>query len=224
MTQENNGGKYKKNWNPADHYKDIQIAENYDKTRFASPAGRLFDRLEKKALKLMLSNLPNDSLIMDAPTGTGRLAETILEMGHRVVGVDISPEMLEVAKRKLSRFGNRYQTINSDVHSLDLEKESFDAVLCARVLMHFPLEEQISFLTTVSSFSKGLVVFNQSIINDYHRIRRHIKRLLGNQAPASFPLTSNDVLSLIKASSLKEVQRRYVFPLVSEAVFFSCRK
>ena len=100
MAQDNDGGKYKKNWNPAEHYKEIEIAENYDKARFSSIPGQIFDRLEKKALRKMMSGLPNDSLIMDAPTGTGRLAETLLEMGHRVVGVDISPEMLEVAKKK----------------------------------------------------------------------------------------------------------------------------
>lgn len=224
MVQDCDGGKYIKNWNPAEHYKDIEIAENYDKARFSSIPGRFFDRLEKKALRKMMSELPDNSLIMDAPSGTGRLAETILEMGHRVVGVDISPEMLEVAKRKLKRFGDRFQTINSDVRSIDLEKKSFDAVLCARVLMHFPLEEQISFLSAVSSYSKGLVVFNQSVITDYHKMRRYVKRLLGNQAPASFPLTKDEVGQLITGSSLTEIRRCQVLPLVSEAIFFSCRK
>jgi 2-polyprenyl-3-methyl-5-hydroxy-6-metoxy-1,4-benzoquinol methylase len=224
MTQDNDGGKYKKNWNPAEHYKEIEIAENYDNARFSSIPGRVFDRLEKKALRKMMLELPGNSLIMDAPTGTGRLAETVLEMGHRVVGVDISPEMLEVAKKKLKRFGDRYQTINSDVHSINLEKESFDAVICARVLMHFPLEEQISFLSAVSSYSKGLVVFNQSVITDYHRMRRYVKSLLGNQVPASFPLTKDEVGNLITGTLLTEVRRSQVLPLVSEAVFFSCRK
>jgi 2-polyprenyl-3-methyl-5-hydroxy-6-metoxy-1,4-benzoquinol methylase len=145
-------------------------------------------------------------------------------MGHRVVGVDVSPEMLEVAKKKLKHFGDRYQTINSDVHKINLEKESFDAVICARVLMHFPLEEQISFLSAVSSYSKGLVVFNQSVITDYHRIRRYVKSLLGNQVPASFPLTKDEVGKLITGTLLTEVRRCQVLPLVSEAVFFSCRK
>jgi len=224
MTQDYDGGKYKKNWNPAEHYKEIEIAENYDNARFSSIPGRIFDRLEKIALRKMMSELSDNSLIMDAPTGTGRLAETLLEMGHRVVGVDISPEMLEVAKKKLKRFGDRYQTINSDVHNINLEKESFDAVICARVLMHFPLEEQISFLSAVSSYSKGLVVFNQSVITNYHRMRRYVKSLLGNQVPASFPLTKDEVGNLITGTLLTEVRRRQVLPLVSEAVFFSCRK
>lgn len=224
MVQRNDGGKYKKNWDPSENYKDIAIAENYDMARFSSISGRVFDRLEKKALRKILSILPNDSIVMDAPSGTGRLAETVLEMGHRVIGVDISPEMLEVAKRKLKRFGKKYQTINSDIHNLDLEKESFDAVLCARVLMHFPFDEQISFLSAVSSYSKELVIFNQSVISDYHRMRRNVKSLLGNQAPASFPLTKSEIDKLIESSSLTEIRRCHVLPLVSEAVFFSCKK
>ena len=127
-------------------------------------------------------------------------------------------------KKKLKRFGDRYQTITSDIHKIGLEKGSFDAVLCARVLMHFPLEEQISFLSAASSYSKGLVVFNQSIITDYHKIRRYVKRLLGNQTPASFSLTKDEVGQLMIGSSLTEICRHQVLPLVSEAIFFSCRK
>ncbi|WP_078118736.1 methyltransferase domain-containing protein [Thiosocius teredinicola] len=218
------GGKYRKNWDPSEHYKDIAVAEAYDKARFSSVAGRVFDRLEKNALGKALSALPNDSLILDAPTGTGRLAEKMLQMGHRVVGADISPQMLHVAERKLAPFGDRYTTIHSDVHDLHGDALHVDAVVCARVLMHFPLSEQIDFLSAVAKLTDGPVIFNQSVVTGYHRARRALKKMLRNQAPAAFPLSSDEVNQLIDGAGLVEEQRYSVMPAVSEAVFFVCRK
>ncbi len=217
------GGRYKKNWTPSEHYKDTKIAEQYDKERFSSVSGKVFDRLEKAAIRRAFRDLPADSLILDAPSGTGRLAETLLEMGHRVVGLDISPAMLTVAQRKLARFGERYQTRVADVNDLALEPKQFDAALCARVLMHFPIEEQIAFLSAVCHATRRTVVFNQSLDTTYQRLRRQVKRMLGNQAPASFPITPAEARRLIQEAGLIEQARYHVLPLVSEATVFACR-
>jgi 2-polyprenyl-3-methyl-5-hydroxy-6-metoxy-1,4-benzoquinol methylase len=92
--------------------------------------------------------------IMDLPCGTGRLAETLLEEGFHVVGVDISAAMLAVAQRKLQRFGSGFETRVGDVRELARhERASYDAALCARVLMHFPLEQQIEFLKSVAALA-----------------------------------------------------------------------
>ena len=213
---------YKGGFNPTDSYKDRKIAESYDKERFSSLPGRVFDHMEKAALRRVLSDLPHGSLILDVPTGTGRLAETMLEMGHRVVGVDISPAMLDVAAEKLQRFGDRYTTIVGDAYDLQFEADSFDAVVCARVLMHFPLDYQTRFLSAVAKFSKGPVYFNQSLLTPFHRTRRQFKKLFNAQAPASFHVTPSDLKDLLGGTGLAEKSRRNVFPFVSEAVFFEC--
>jgi hypothetical protein len=40
-------------------------------------------------------------------------------------------------------------------------------VLCARVLMHFPYEEQVAFLQSVASVSHGPVVFTQGVVTPW---------------------------------------------------------
>lgn len=211
-------------FNPTDAYKERQIAENYDRERFSDLPGRVFDKAEKRALRKVLGSLPHDSLILDVPTGTGRLAETILDMGHRVVGVDISQAMLDVAMRKLQRFGERYTAMAGDAYDLPFEANHFDAVVCARVLMHFPLDHQARFLQSVARVSKGPVYFNQSLLTPYHRARRGFKRLFKTRAPAAFHITPSDLGQLLRDAGLEERARLSVFPFVSEAVFFDCRK
>jgi 2-polyprenyl-3-methyl-5-hydroxy-6-metoxy-1,4-benzoquinol methylase len=209
---------YGKNWNPAFYYQDDSVAANYDRQRFTSLAGRVFDRLEKRALRRAFAGLPNGAAIGDVPCGTGRLAEALLDQGFHVLGIDISPQMLSVAHRKLARFGDRFKAHVCDARQLAEQGFRFDAALCARVLMHFPLAEQIQFLRNVAEVTTGRIVFTQGLNTPYHRLRRSVKRLLGHQNPAVYPVTPAELDQLIREAGLREVRRYRIMPIISEAV------
>jgi 2-polyprenyl-3-methyl-5-hydroxy-6-metoxy-1,4-benzoquinol methylase len=207
-------------WNPTTHYKDVLVAERYDRERFNGLAGRVFNGLEQRAIRRAFGRTPRSALVMDLPCGTGRLAETLLGEGFRVLGIDISGAMLQVARRKLARFGDRFDTLVADVHELARDKGPFcDVALCARVLMHFPLEQQIAFLRSVAMLTRGTVVFSQSLSTPYQRARRGVKRLLGSHPPAMYPITEDDLAHLLEGAGLREVRRYRVARLVSEGMF-----
>jgi 2-polyprenyl-3-methyl-5-hydroxy-6-metoxy-1,4-benzoquinol methylase len=84
-------------WDPTTHYQEVRVAEQYDRERFTSLAGRVFNALEKRTIKRAFFDLPRDKTVVDVPCGTGRFAETLLQMGFTVTGVDISKAMLDVA-------------------------------------------------------------------------------------------------------------------------------
>lgn len=193
------------------------MAATYDRVRFASLPGRVFDALEKACLRRAVRELPPGSRVVDAPCGTGRLAETLLEAGHRVVGIDVSPAMLLVAGDKLARFGDRFEGREGNALAVR-EERSFDAALCARVLMHFPLEEQIAFLRAVAGLSRGPVVLTHSLDTPYQRLRRFAKRLLRHKKPVAFPVTEEQLAQLLAGAGLREVRRHRPCPPVSEAV------
>lgn len=209
--------RYGKDWNPAAYYKNEDIAGNYDRERFTSLAGRVFNALEKRLVRKAFAGIAAGARVGDVPCGTGRLAEVLLEQGFEVTGVDISAQMLATARARLAAFGDRFHTQVADAKALAQAGIGFDAVLCARVLMHFPLDEQIEFLRGVVAATKGRVVITQGIDTPYQRLRRGIKRLLRNQNPASFPLRPRDVDRLLRETGLKEIRRYYVLPIVSEA-------
>ena len=207
-------------WNPTTHYKDVAVAQRYDSERFSGLAGRVFDALEKRAIRRAFAGILRNAIVMDLPCGTGRLAETLLEQGFHVVGIDISAAMLHVAERKLERFGSRFETLVSDVHELARKQQAvYDVALCARVLMHFPLEEQITFLRSVAHLTKGRVVFTQSLSTPYQRLRRRVKRLLGNPPSAVYPITDEELKALLAGAGLREVRRSRPLPFLSEAMF-----
>ncbi len=61
--------------------------------------------------------LRGDETVMDAGCGSGRMSARLLERlpnGH-VVALDASPAMLEVARRELSRFGERVSFVRAEL-------------------------------------------------------------------------------------------------------------
>jgi SAM-dependent methyltransferase len=119
-------------WDPTSHYKDIAVAERYNRERFSGIAGRVFNALERRVISRAFRPISRSLTVLDLPCGTGRLAETLLADGFHVVGVDISPSMLEVARRKLLRFGSQFQTRVGDVRELArAERGTYDVALCA---------------------------------------------------------------------------------------------
>lgn len=87
----------------------------------------------------LLSMLPPDGLsaLLDVGTGTGRILELYGERGVAGVGVDLSHEMLSVARANLSRSGlaNVYVR-HADMYRLPWPAPAFDAVTFHQVL-HF---------------------------------------------------------------------------------------
>lgn len=91
---------------------------------------------EKEEWKKFLSNKigGNKLRILDAGTGTGFLALPLAEMGHDVVGIDLSEGMLSRAIKKAKERGLNLNLRMGDVESLDFDDESFDVVVSRWVL------------------------------------------------------------------------------------------
>jgi 2-polyprenyl-3-methyl-5-hydroxy-6-metoxy-1,4-benzoquinol methylase len=176
-------------------------------------------RLERRALLSAFSIVPKGAQVLDLPCGTGRLAEVLIEAGYNVVGADISEDMLAVARRRLQRFGTRFSSKVKDVRSVSSSDLRYPAVLCARVLMHFPLAEQIDFVTGVAALSERYVVITHSFNSSYQRARRQFKRVVvGAKSPASYPISNDQIRTLLAETGLREARRIRLPRLISEAI------
>jgi hypothetical protein len=127
--------------------------------------------------------------------------------------------MLLVAEQRLLAHQGSFTREVLDMKTLPPGKPTYDAALCARVLMHFPLDEQVAFLAGVAKLSRSIVVINHSLDSPYQRFRRRLKRLLKNQQPARCPISNANIKRLLERSGLREVKRYRLFPLISEAVY-----
>lgn len=212
-------------WDANEHYKNVEVARAYDRSRFSSLPGRVFDHMERHTILKCFGKVPAGSTVVDVPCGTGRLAAALLERGYRVHGMDISAAMLAVAEEKLHGYQDRFSFEVADVKHAPARPDAYDAALCARVLMHFTLDEQVEFLTAVACLSSSIVVINHSLDSPYQRFRRRVKRLLGDRHdPARCPVSNADIKVLLQRAGLRELHRRRLFRLVSEAVYIVAEK
>lgn len=105
-------------------------ATGYDERR----SGREFWGKEHAAVRDMLLDLPRGSSVLDIPVGTGRYASIYQECGFQAVGMDTSPDMLAVARKKIDALGFHMGLCEGDVLDIDAPAEVVDAVVCTRLL------------------------------------------------------------------------------------------
>lgn len=80
-------------------------------------------------------------LVLDVATGTGRLPFFLLqepEFDGRVVGLDASAGMLDLARAKLEPFGQRVALIRQTATKLPFADDTFAAVTCLEALEFLP--------------------------------------------------------------------------------------
>jgi ubiquinone/menaquinone biosynthesis C-methylase UbiE/DNA-binding transcriptional ArsR family regulator len=90
----------------------------------------------EEAIRAAVADRPIHSLL-DLGTGTGRMLELFGPDIERGLGLDLSLDMLALARERLDRAGLRHCTVRQgDLYDLSLPRESFDLVFVHQVL-HF---------------------------------------------------------------------------------------
>jgi ubiquinone/menaquinone biosynthesis C-methylase UbiE len=72
--------------------------------------------------------------LLDVASGPGALAPEAANRGARPVGVELSPQMIELARRLYPAIEFR----QAEVEHLPFANDTFDSVVCAFGLGHFP--------------------------------------------------------------------------------------
>jgi ubiquinone/menaquinone biosynthesis C-methylase UbiE len=88
--------------------------------------------------------------LLDVATGPGTVAAEAANRGARPVGIDLSPRMVELAQRQYPMIEYR----EADVERLPFPDRTFDAVVCAFGLGHFPRPE-LAVAECVRTLSPG---------------------------------------------------------------------
>lgn len=98
--------------------------------------------------RAILDLLPEEGIddLLDIGTGTGRMLTILAGRAERAVGIDLSREMLAVARANLERSGlRRWQVRQGDLYQLPLPNAAFDVAVMHQVL-HY-LEDPDDALT-----------------------------------------------------------------------------
>lgn len=101
-----------------------RLAEGYDR-QFDVPHRRAYDDLAWERVAALLPE--GEGLVVDVGCGVGRWSERLVGAGHRVVGLDPSPRMVEEARRR--DLGDRFRVEQAGVDEVDLAGIDADLVV-----------------------------------------------------------------------------------------------
>ena len=125
--------------------------------------------LEQSFVWPILDTIPRGRAL-DGACGTGRHARYLADLGHEVVGVDVTAGMLDRARTNVPEAN----FIEADMREIPCEDQAFDAVVCALALAHL---EDLS--PPVAELARVLRSGGRMVISVLHPFQA----LLGWQAP-----------------------------------------
>jgi ubiquinone/menaquinone biosynthesis C-methylase UbiE len=133
---------------PADYYakgKYVgEVARRYDAMREA--AGERFEA-EDELIGGYISGLPEKSVVLDAPVGTGRFIPFFAARDCVIHGVDISQDMLDIAAKRAGVSAAEVHLQVGDITALDLADNQAD---------YFVSNKFIKWLPDVTHVSRAL--------------------------------------------------------------------
>ena len=200
-------GRYDARWG----YRTLD-AERYERRRYGSPGRRFNLRLLERALSRALEAVPAGGLVLDAPCGTGILWSFLRRKGFRVVGADISPAMLAVARRRSESLGQ----MRADLEQPPCRPGSVDAVVSNRFMMHLPPDVRPQVLRALADLARGPVIATISHPYTYKSFQRALRRMLGLRVKRSPRLTRRELVAEAASVGLRVERVIPVLPLLSE--------
>jgi len=107
-------------------------AKLYD-SWYQTPLGALCDTLEKEAIFSLIS-VRESECVLGVGCGTGVYLLELAQRGAQVAGVDSSPNMIEIAQRKLAGAGYAAHLKLADAEALPFPDDTFDTALSVLLL------------------------------------------------------------------------------------------
>lgn len=143
-----------------------------------SPAGKL--RWARR-VKMLSSHLEPGMRVLELGCGTGYFTRELARLGADVIAVDVSPELLEIAKANCSMPNVRYEI--QDASALSYSSAVFDSVVGSSVLHHLEIKEALQEIYRVLKPGGAVYFTEPNMLNPQIAIQKNIpwiKRKLGD--------------------------------------------
>jgi 2-polyprenyl-3-methyl-5-hydroxy-6-metoxy-1,4-benzoquinol methylase len=143
-----------------------------------SPAGKL--RWARR-VKMLLSHLKPGMTVLELGCGTGSFTRELARAGADVVAIDVSPELLEIARANCSAPNIQYQIQNA--YALSYSEDVFDSVVGSSVLHHLEVKDALRDIYRVLKPGGAIYFTEPNMLNPQVAIQKNIpwiKQKLGD--------------------------------------------
>jgi SAM-dependent methyltransferase len=154
------------------------------------------------------ARFPPGSRVLDAGCGPGLVSETLLATGFQVVGVDLSGEMIERARKRCRPWAAQASFHQCSVFDPSLDtQEPFDGSLSRYVLHH--VVDPLAFLTRQRQLlrSGGILVISDHLTDpDPKKARHHEAIERARDRTHTRNMTGGEIVDLFARAGLAEIE------------------
>lgn len=161
---------------------------------------------EQTVVREMLQPMATGLQVLDVPVGTGRFVEMYLEKGMHVSGIDISQDMLDMARQTLGPLHDRCEMRRGSADELPYADGRFDLVVCFRFFGLIPLNMSKNVLAEIRRVCKGQVIIRVPV----RKAEAPPLPPAGESEPVQGRLYEAEILALFAAYGLRMVDQRTI--------------
>jgi len=150
--------------------------------------------------------------VLDYGCGAGENTTALAARGASVIGLDLSPELIELANRRLALHGGQADFVVGSCHEIPLADDHVDVVFGMAILHHLDLERAAREVWRVLK-PGGLAIFSEPTRDSatLRVVRRMIPWQPQDVSPFERPLTTRELRRFARDFSW-ERHRRFLLP------------
>ncbi len=212
-------------WSSADsdagsNWADEGAGRRYGGARWRNPRAALRDPMLVERILARHAVRPSMRPILDAPCGTGRLRGVLERRGLRYVGVDVSPAVLQEASA-----GTPSGLVRGTVAALPFRDDSFDVVVCCRLLHHLHDEDELQrAVGELVRVAHRLVIASFWDSASLHAWRRRVGLRRGENARGRHAISKRELRGLFDGAGAQVIGFHHSFRFVSQQTFAVAKK
>ncbi len=173
---------------------------------------------------LLLSQLPEDltgARVLDAGCGTGALAFELAARGADVVGVDISPQLIGIARKRQPE-GTKSQLSFAAGDMLDPELGRFDHIVAMDSMIYYSADDIARILDRIAPRLDHNMVFTVAprtpLLMAMWRVGKLFPR--ADRSPTMVPHSPDKLVAKVSTGNLRRVDRVTSGFYISQAMEF----
>jgi len=152
-------------------------------------------------------------LVVDLGCGSGEGLVPLAQRGARVIGIDISPDLIAIAHQRLQNYGVEAELRVASAYETQVLDESVDVVFCMSLLHHLELDRVKKEILRILK-PQGLFILKEPI--RFSWMMRHLRRLFPSRDDVSefeYPLNSEQLATMVEGFQVL-ASRSFRTPLV----------
>ncbi len=190
-------------------YFDRTAAQAWARLTSDAPLGRVRASVRagrEQMRALLLSWLPDDlrgMRVLDAGCGTGAFALVAAQRGARVLAIDLSPTLVNLARERAGTIGGEGSIDFRSGDMLDAGLGSFDYVVGMDSLIHYQPADAVDVLTGLAQRTRIAMLFTFAPSNPALATMHALGKLFprGNRSPSIVPVAEDTLRRLIADES-----------------------